>query len=80
MSEKMTPEDLKWRAREDARSLARAEEIKADKERLTLARVHAHELLNEESERMSGLKKVAGQGNRLDFISKSDNPATIKKF
>ena len=31
------PDEMKWRARSDARTLAEAEEIKADKSRMALA-------------------------------------------
>lgn len=59
--ERMSADELKWRAREDARTLARAEEIKADKERMKLAQEGAREILNEESKRLNGLNKVAGR-------------------
>lgn len=59
--ERMSAEEIKWRARDDARTLARAEEIKADKERMKLAQAGAREILNEESKRLNGLNKVAGR-------------------
>ena len=59
--ERLSAEEIKWRARDDARTLARAEEIKADKERMRLAQAGAREILNEESKRLNGLNKVAGR-------------------
>ena len=59
--ERLSAEEMKWRARDDARTLARAEEIKADKERMKLAQEGAREILNEESKRLNGLNKVAGR-------------------
>ena len=38
------PEELKWQRRDDARTLARAEEIKADKERYDGAKIGAKEI------------------------------------
>lgn len=50
-----------WEIREDARTLARAEEIKADKERMKEATQMAQQLADEEIKRMSGILKVAGR-------------------
>lgn len=55
------PEELKWQRRDDARILARAEEIKADKERYDGAKIGAKEILAEETARLNGLNKVAGR-------------------
>ena len=44
----VSEEEKKWQRREDARILARAEEIKADKERLKNAHIGAKEILEEE--------------------------------
>ena len=53
-------EELKWRRRDDAYTLARAEQIKADKERYQGAILGAKEIANEELERVKGIAKVAG--------------------
>lgn len=53
------PEEAKWRRRSDARTLAEAEQIKADKERYQGAIQGAKEIANEEIERVRGLAKVA---------------------
>ncbi len=55
------PEELKWQRRDDARTLARAEEIKADKERYDGAKIGAKEILDEETARLNVLNKVAGR-------------------
>lgn len=56
----MSEEDLKWRRRSDARTLAEAEQIKADKERYNGAVIGAREIAQEEIERVKGIAKVAG--------------------
>ena len=60
MYNKMTEEDLKWQRRSDARTLAEAERIKADKERYQGAILGAKEIASEEIERVKGIAKVAG--------------------
>lgn len=60
-SRPVDPEELKWQRRDDARTLARAEEIKADKERYDGAKIGAKEILAEETARLNGLTKVAGR-------------------
>lgn len=78
-------EDLKWQRRDDARTLARAEEIKADKERFSGAKLGAKEILEEETNRLNGLSKVAGKKNvqmnktepqQSPFGYRHSNPAT----
>lgn len=54
------PDELRWRRREDARTLAEAERIKADKERYQGAILGAREIASEEIERVKGIAKVAG--------------------
>ena len=56
----MDAEELKWRRRSDARTLAEAEQIKADKERLNGAILGAKEIAQEEIARVQGIAKVAG--------------------
>ena len=53
-------EEMKWRRRSDARTLAEAEQIKADKERLQGAIIGAKEIAQEEIARVQGIAKVAG--------------------
>ena len=54
------PEEEKWRRRSDARTLAEAEQIKADKERYQGAVLGAREMAQEEVDRIKGIAKVAG--------------------
>lgn len=55
----MDAEELKWRRRSDARTLAEAEQIKADEERYKGAILGAKEIAKEEIERVKGIAKVA---------------------
>ena len=82
-------EEARWRRRDDARILAQAEEIKADKDRLREAHKGAQEILEEEAQRLRGLSKIASNtpaGETLKQVVKKaertarkktvDNPAT----
>lgn len=51
-----------WKRREDARTLAAAEEVLMDKERVRNARQGARELLEERTNELKGLVAVAGKG------------------
>lgn len=54
-------EDLKWRARSDARTLAEAEEIKADRQRMALAQKEAKSMVEERQSELKNMSKVAGK-------------------
>ena len=56
----MSEEELKWRRREDARVLAHAEQIKADKERYKGAIQGAKEIAQERIDEAKSIIKVAG--------------------
>lgn len=56
----LDPDELRWQRRSDARTLAEAEQIKADKERYQGAVLGAKEIAQEEIERVKGIAKVAG--------------------
>lgn len=58
-------DDEKWRARDDARTLASAAAIKRDKDRMKKASVAAKELQVEESKRATEAKLTANAMNRL---------------
>lgn len=60
MNRCIDPEEQKWRRRSDARTLAEAEQIKADKERYNGAILGAKEIAQEEIARVQGIAKVAG--------------------
>lgn len=53
-------EEARWRRRSDARTLAEAEQIKADKQRYNGAVLGAKEIAQEEIDRVKGIAKVAG--------------------
>ena len=72
---KMSEEDLKWQRRDDARTLARAEQIKADKERYKGAIIGAREIAKEELERVQGIAKVAGM-KTPKVVSNEHTPQT----
>lgn len=74
------PEELKWQRRDDARTLARAEEIKADKERYDGAKIGAKEILAEETTRLNGLTKVAGKRpSRTQQQQQEDNQQNMRQ-
>ena len=52
-------QEKKWQAEEDAHTLARAEEIKSKKGRLSAAQVAARRLAREETARATAMKNVA---------------------
>lgn len=89
MMKAQRPRD-EWEIREDARTLARAEEIKADKERMKEAQQMAGQLADEELKRMRGILKVAGKNppksaqnvkGGTPFNKRSySNPATIGRL
>ena len=58
--DKMSDNEKRWQRRDDARTLANAEQIKADKERYNGAIQGAKEIAQEEIERVRGIAKVAG--------------------
>lgn len=60
MSAKAISQDKKWEAESDARTLAEAHAIKADKTRMKNARKAAKKMLKEEKEKIEGLSMVAG--------------------
>ena len=52
-------DDKKYQEEDDARTLARGEEIKADKKRMSGAKKGAKRMVTEEEARLKGLRKVA---------------------
>lgn len=79
-TEVINTDELKWRARDDARTLSRAEEIKADKARLEYAKKEAQTMMEERAKELRGLCKVAGVSNvatpttntRRDIVHKNN--------
>ena len=60
----MSAEDLKWQGRSDARTLAEAEAIKADKARLENAKKEAKSMTAEREKELNGMRKVAGKSQK----------------
>lgn len=73
-----------WRGREDARTLARAEAIKADKNRYNNAKDKAKEMAIDGINEVRGMSKVAGikvSSALADSKGNSyPNPATLKSL
>lgn len=82
-----------WEKRDDARTLAQAEEIKADKQRYADATAMARQMADEEIKRAQSILKVAGKkppknvsddrGNNVPVFkrdSRHSNPATIGRL
>ena len=77
-----------WEIKDDARTLARAEEIKADRERYADATIMAGKLAEEELKRAESIIKVAGkkvpkvpeQTPQFKGKPRYTNPATVGKL
>ena len=65
-------EEARWRRRSDARTLAEAEQIKADKERYQGAIIGAKEIASEEIKQAESIAKVAGM--KLPKVPQSADP------
>lgn len=57
---RISDEESKWRAEDDAHTLAEAEKIKMDSGRLRKAKEAASRMVREENERLKALRAVAG--------------------
>lgn len=60
MNVEMSAEEKKWRMRNDARTLAEAQEILADKERHADAVKAAQQMVADNMKKFNAMKKVAG--------------------
>lgn len=76
MDNAISVEEKKWREEDDARTLARAEIIKADKSRHAGAVRGARRLIEEEKKDVTGLNKVINQGKSSNKQSVKDNSRT----
>lgn len=74
----MTDEEMKWRARSDARTLAEAEEIKADKSRYKKALSSATEIYNERAKELQGISKIVKKS--APVIGRHNNNATVGRL
>ena len=73
----ISAQDKKWRAEDDARTLAEAERIKVDKSRMDAASTAAKRMADEEAERTQALRKVAKKTTTIQ--KRSSTHRTIKK-
>jgi len=62
MSNKASAEEKRWKAENDAHTLAEAETIKADKSRLSAARKVAETQATEMRDRANAMSRIAGKG------------------
>lgn len=72
-------QEKKWKREDDARTLARAEEIKADANRYRDAVLESQKMVDEQVNRVKGLAKIAGRAKELPRVSPvgRKNPATV---
>ena len=63
-------ENKKWQQQDDARTLAQAEQIKADKARLKGAQTAAKSMVAEQNKQTQALQKVAGKSTAKSTPSK----------
>ena len=75
----MFNEKDEWEMRDDARTLARAEEIKADKERYANATMMAGKMAEEEIKKAESIIKVAGKKVPKTPVEKPETQAFSKK-
>lgn len=64
MATALSADDKKWRAKDDARTLAEATVIGKDPERLDAAKVAATEMADEQAEQAKAMRGVAGRKGR----------------
>jgi len=73
--------EAQWRAEDDARTLARAEEIKADETRMNNAKEAAVKMVEREKEEIQAMAKVAGKRVQSKSNDQSQDSAnTVSKF
>lgn len=56
---RISVQERMWRAEEDARVLAEAEEIKKDATRMKSAKVQAKKMAKDQEKRLASIKKIA---------------------
>lgn len=55
---RLTTQDRIWQAEDDARTLARAEEIRKDAKRLNLAKAQANKMIKDQENSLKAIKKI----------------------
>jgi hypothetical protein len=76
---KLTKEDKRWRAEDDARTLASANVILEDKPRLSLAKKAAVRMAEEERDRAKAMTKVATTKKVVSGDNESNPKRTVRK-
>lgn len=76
---KVTSEEKKWMAEQDARTLVEAEKIMADKKRSAAAKKAAAKLVKEREAEISAMKKI-GKGAGKKSGSKTRAKKSSKKY
>lgn len=74
----MSSEEKRWEAESDARTLARAEEIKADSKRVQKASQAAKKMALEASKEAASMQKVAS-GKVKTTKKQTSSPGPVKK-
>ena len=59
MAARIAKADMEWRAQDDARTLMYAEEVKADKSRLSRAKKAALKIAKEKEREVKAIRKIA---------------------
>ncbi len=71
MSKTEVQQEKEWQGQDDARTLARAEEIKSDKKRLSNAIVQATKIAKTAEKEMKNIKKIANKSTPKKQTSKT---------
>ncbi|MDB4278440.1 hypothetical protein N9917_02420 [Deltaproteobacteria bacterium] len=70
--------DKQWEAQDDARTLARAEKIKASPKKMKAAQAQAKKMVAEEKKELQGLQRVAGVGKTRKASPRRVTPKSRK--
>ena len=79
MTRPISADERRWRAEDDARTLAESEKIKNDPSRVKDAQAAAQRMLEEEKERLLGLQKVAGKKTTSSMARQQGKTETAKR-
>ena len=78
MRSKLSAQERKWRAREDARTLAESELIKSDPVRLREAKREAARIAAEEEQKVNAMKAIISKGEKPKKKKASKTPKKKK--
>ena len=79
MTGKLTADQKKWQAEDDARVLAEAASLRSDKARMGRAKTAAAAMVKEQEKRISGLRTVAKKAPVKKTVSKRKTLTMPKK-